>query len=321
MSNDLVAAELLGLLLRGQAAAAIAVAGVLAIRVPARRMFGPEVAFRLWTGPPLAAFAALITPLLPARVAAVAPAGSVATGPAISAQAWFLIWGLGILAAATLMAFAQLRFLRQARRGLSGPAIVGVVCPKLVMPPDDGRYSGGERAMIRAHERAHMDRGDPKGRAVVAVLQCLSWFNPMVHVAAWVSRLDQELACDASVVRRHPRQRGLYARALLKTQLASAPLPFGCHWAGAHPLELRIGLLKAPRRGESMLGGAFVGLVVLAGALTIWATQPPAPQLPRFDPTARRADPGPRGYGRIVHNDGPPALALLAPGAFVDRRP
>ncbi|MDB5465745.1 MAG: hypothetical protein JWQ46_507, partial [Phenylobacterium sp.] len=36
---------------------------------------------------------------------------------------------------------------------------------------------------------------------------------------------------------------------LLKTQLASKTLPFGCQW-GAHPLEVRIALLKrtAPRR-------------------------------------------------------------------------
>ena len=76
----------------------------------------------------------------------------------------------------------------------------------------------------------------------MAAFQCLAWFNPQVHLAVHVARLDQELACDAAVMRRRPRERVLYAKTLLKTQLAGAPLPLGCYWParGRHPLEVRV---------------------------------------------------------------------------------
>jgi beta-lactamase regulating signal transducer with metallopeptidase domain len=116
-----------------------------------------------------------------------------------------------------------------------------------VLPADDGRYTAAERDLIRAHEREHVARKDPRAAALAALAQCLCWFNPLVHLAAHLMRLDQELACDEAVVRRRPAARALYARTLLKTQLAAQPLPFGCYWParGPHPLEVRIALLKA----------------------------------------------------------------------------
>ena len=66
-------------------------------------------------------------------------------------------------------------------------------------------------------------------------------------------RVDQELACDAAVIRGRPDARTLYGETLLKTQLAATPLPFGCYWParGLHPLEVRIGLLKR-RKGVAV---------------------------------------------------------------------
>jgi len=124
--------------------------------------------------------------------------------------------------------------------------VVGVICPRIVMPRGDGLYTREERAVIRAHEQEHIERGDPRAQAVMALFQCLFWFNPLVHLAAHLTRLDQELACDAAVVRRRPAVSALYARTLLKTQLAATPLPFGCYWParGRHPLETRVSLLR-----------------------------------------------------------------------------
>ena len=145
------------------------------------------------------------------------------------------------------------------------------------MPPDDGRYTAAERALVRAHERAHIDRGDPRAVAGMALVRCLFWFNPLIHLAAHVARLDQELACDATVVRRLPGGRALYAQTLLKSQLADGPLPIGCHWParGAHPLEVRIRALLPAGRLNGLLGGALVTGLVLTGAYAAWAVQPP----------------------------------------------
>ena len=95
-------------------------------------------------------------------------------------------------------------------------------------------------------------------------------------------RLDQELACDAAVLRRRPRDRCLYARTLLKTQLATQPLPFGCYWpaCGAHPLEIRVALLKDSRPHDSLTGALLISAAILTCAITAWSVQPPAPRHP-----------------------------------------
>jgi beta-lactamase regulating signal transducer with metallopeptidase domain len=270
--------EVLAALLRVNLVGAVAVLAVLAVRIPIRRLFGPEIAYRLWAAPPLAALATL----LPARVVIVdrmaaptlAGAGHDYSLPALAA------WLAGVGLAIGAVAWAQARFTTAVLGGAGGPAVVGVVNPRIVMPADDGSYSDAERELIRAHERQHIVRGDPRAGALAVLFQTLFWFNPLVHLAAHVMRLDQELACDAAVLRRRPRDRALYAKTLLKTQLAAQPLPFGCYWParGPHPLEVRVGLLKAPVRYEGLIGPLLVATAVTCSALAAWSAQPPTPR-------------------------------------------
>ncbi|MCR5879802.1 M56 family metallopeptidase [Phenylobacterium sp. J367] len=203
-------------------AGAAAVLAVMALRLPLRRAIGPQAAYGLWGLPPAAGGLALFAFLVQApetRMAAPAP------GPALVA-----VWAAGALALAALFAGAQARFALALRRGLTGPAVVGLISPRIVMPPDDGAYSAHERELIRAHERQHIARKDTRAVAFLALSRCLFWFNPLFHLAAPMVRLDQELACDAAVVINRPACRAAYARALLKTQLAATPLPIGCYW-------------------------------------------------------------------------------------------
>ena len=229
---------------------------VAAARIPVRRMFGPAVAYELWVAVPMVG---LLTGLL-----VFVPTDRDLGSNAAAVQVPFLglllpLWGLGALVMAGLFAIAQARFLAEVRAGRGGPAVVGFIAPRVILPADDGHYSADERELIRAHERAHIGRKDPRGAAFVALFQCVCWFNPFAHLAAHLLRLDQELACDAAVVMNRPGCRGLYARTLLKTQLSCAPLPFGCYW-GQHPLEVRIAALKRrPDRGRSgSTGGAVI---------------------------------------------------------------
>jgi beta-lactamase regulating signal transducer with metallopeptidase domain len=244
--------------LRANLAAAAAILVVALARLPARRAYGPEAAYALWLAPPLAAAAAVLLPLLADH-----PLAALLAGQAPPMGLMLSIWALGAVAMATLFTAAQARFLAEVRAGRAGPAVVGLISPRIVLPADDGRYSPEERELIRAHERAHVARKDPRAVAFVALAQCVCWFNPFVHLAARLLRLDQELACDAAVVLSRPRARGLYARTLLKTQLATAPLPFGCYWParGAHPLEVRVALLR--RRTERPSAPGAAGGVVL----------------------------------------------------------
>lgn len=284
MATDLLAA----LIHLNLAAAGMALA-VLALRGVVRRHFGPEIAYRLWACVPIAAGAAL----LPAAAATrIVPPG---VGPHFDplflasqtlvqapAAALLVLWLVGALLAVAAIAAGQLRFLNLARRGLAGPAVAGVIAPRIVMPADaDGRYTPEERALIRAHERTHIARGDPRANGLIVLGQCLCWFNPVIHLAAREARLDQELACDAAVLARLPGQKRRYAETLLKTQLGAVAAPLGCHWlaGAAHPLEQRIAALRrpAPDLRRQDIGAGVMALAIVIAAYGAWKAQPPAP--------------------------------------------
>lgn len=272
MTSDILAA-----LLRVNLVLALGVIVVLALRSPVRRLFGPEIAYGLWAVAPVAALASI----LPARVDDGAPEiHALAAALADVSLSGLLAWAAGVALVMAGLARAQMRFNRAAARGRAGPAVVGVIAPRVLMPADDGTYSADERALIRAHEREHVARCDPRAGALAAVLQALCWFNPLVHLGAHLMRLDQELACDAAVLRRRPRDRALYARTLLKTQLAAQPLPFGCYWPSRtqHPLEVRIGALRTAPRLDGLMGSCLVSLSILGAAFAAWHFQPPAPR-------------------------------------------
>jgi len=264
-------ADLLLDLIRANAVGAAAVLTVLAARAPVRRGLGADAAYRLWIVPPLA-FAAS---LLPARE--VLGAASRYDAPAWAAElaapllaAWAVGAGLSVL----VLALTQHAFLRAAQAGRAGPAVVGILTPRIVMPRDDGGFSPEERALIRAHELKHLERGDACANAVMAALQCLLWFNPLAHVAVRAARLDQEIACDAAVLRRRPAARALYARTLLKAQLSAAPVPLGAACA-SHPLETRIALISRPPRDEGPSGPLTVGAGALGACVLAWSLTPP----------------------------------------------
>jgi beta-lactamase regulating signal transducer with metallopeptidase domain len=284
-----MANELLAVLLHMNLAAAGAVLAVLAVRGVARRRFGAGFAYRLWACVPVAALAALLPPPaarwipLPGspRPLIGQAADAVAQAPAI---AILTLWLAGILLAAGLIAVRQMRFLALARRGLAGPAVAGVIAPRIVMPANaDERFTPEERAIIRAHERAHIDRKDHRANGWIALAQCLCWFNPLIQLAAREARVDQELACDATVLARLPGRRRRYAETLLKTQLTETLAPLGCHWVGgkAHPLEVRIQALRLPAASDRQRdwGLAALALTLALAAYAAWAAQPAGPAL------------------------------------------
>jgi len=292
--------ELFGALLRANFTASLVVLGVLAVRIPIRRRLGADAAYGLWLAP-VAAFLGSLVPASEAESDAAAAAAraalpgwlSGASGPPDPRLA--AAWIAGGLAAGAMLWIAQGRYMAKARRGEAGPALVGVLCPRIVTPRNyETLFSPGERSLIRAHERAHMDRGDARVNALLSALQCLCWFNPIVHLAAHLARQDQEIACDAAVMRRRPAERRLYAETMLKTQVSRQGLPLGCHWAarGAHPLEARIRHLKQapPDEARRTTGAGLVALLALLGAGGAWAAKPPAPPHAMFIPSCMLPD-------------------------------
>ncbi|RXR01462.1 TonB family protein [Pseudoxanthomonas composti] len=293
--------ELIFLLTETAVASSVAMALVLLLRRPVRAWGGAGAGYALWALVPVALGAVLlpapVRPLVPlamtAQVGAAQPLAALPAGPAFD---WSLPLGLcwlaGVLVVAALQVWQQRRFLRRLgplrmhRPGLQVaatsaglPAVTGVLRPRIVLPADFlQRYDAAERALVVAHERQHIVRGDLLCNALLALLRCLHWFNPLLHLAARHYRHDQELACDARVLRRHPQARRAYAQAMLKTQLDDLALPVGCHWH-THPIKERIAMLKRPipRRWQRAVSSVLLLALLAGGGYAAWAQQPSAP--------------------------------------------
>lgn len=283
--------EVLVPLLQANLAAAATVAVVLALRLPARRVFGARIAYGLWVLVPLAGLATLlparvVTVRLPAMAPASQPAAVTTTATPLVGPPDFDPWPLllalwigGAVLSLGWLAWRQAQFGRAVRDGVAGPAVVGVLKPRIVTPSDfDHRYTPRERFVVLAHEAAHIARHDSRINALVAAARCVNWFNPLLHVLARCLRVDQELACDAQVVATHPTARRSYAEAMLKAQLAARPLPLGCYWLAdaPHPLAERIRLLsrRTPDPAQHALGVAAMAALALAAVGSTWATKP-----------------------------------------------
>ncbi len=273
-------AELLAALIRANLAGSLAVLLVLAARPLARRWLAPQTLYGFWIAPPLAMLGALLPPL---TAAPQNQRSFLAELPGLLESSGMVpiltfAWLTGMIVMAAVFAIMQVRFLNAAKAGRAGPALVGVFVPRIIMPADENRYGAEERRLVRAHEQAHLARGDHRAVALAAILQCLAWFNPLAFIAVRRMRLDQELACDATVLARYPRQRRAYAEALLKTQLSPVAPPLGCAWppTALHPLEERVTQVAATQRSP-VAGSALVAGLGLTALMAAWLAQPPAP--------------------------------------------
>lgn len=310
--------EIFDSMLRASVAGSFAILVVLALRGVLRRVFGAQLAYSSWLLVPTVAFVMLLpAPTRPienfidvARIAAAASTPRVPAAAAVDPRALLLLlWSLGAGLAAIGFIVQQRRYLRglgrlapvsgarvvRSQSEFGGPALVGMWRARIVLPADfEARYSLRQRELILAHENVHLARGDAWANALVAVLRCLNWFNPLLHYAAAKFRLDQELACDAAVIARFPQARRPYADAMLKVQLAGQSrrdlqLPVGCRWPSEQNLKQRILLLKRrrPARATRLAGLGLVTSVTLLFAYGAWASQSPRLQ-PRIDASEHR---------------------------------
>jgi len=86
---------------------------------------------------------------------------------------------------------------------VSSPAIMGLFTPTLLLPDNaPGKFSPRELRFIFLHELAHLKRGDVFIQALVALLQVIHWFNPVLWYAFRRLRADREPATDALVLSR-----------------------------------------------------------------------------------------------------------------------
>ena len=330
----------------------VATVVVAALRRLCRVLFGAERACQLWLLPVVAVLAdplphpVTVLPALPAVVLRVASAAGVLPTAGPLQTTWFrtadffALWLIGFACVGIHAWRAQRRY----RRGLEGaqrvlepslrwpvwrsldhgfgPATVGAWQPCIVVPADfESRYEPTERELILAHEAAHARRGDGCWMLCAQVMVAACWFHPLAWWALGALRHDQELACDAAVLRERRGVRRAYAQAMLKTQPAALALPVGCSWLSRHPVTERIAMLN--QRQPSLVRRR-IGAFLLAGAATVLAgavyaaNQPPAAQVnadkaERLDRHTLKLALGLGGQPTRLH-----VTACLRPGQFYE---
>ncbi len=204
-----------------------------------------------------------------------------------SAQMLFLmkclpyIWAAGILLVGGYMLIYQIKwndYLRTNRiplkgrkkyRGLNVYTVEGLPSPCLT-----GRciYLTKEMAgeperleHILAHEYCHYKQFDSLWVIVRCVLTAVYWFHPLVWAAAYVSKQDSELACDAAAIRLlGEKERLAYGKTLL------------CLIAGKGYDRNRIGLVSTMSGGEKgikerifRIAGKTQYMVITAGVVLL----------------------------------------------------
>lgn len=282
--------ETLGTLVHAHWYLTAALALVFAVRLPLRRQFGAETAYKTWVLVP-ALIAAAFAPIevTPRIIEATGLQFGQALLPALEAppRDWavpaLFIWLAGAAFVAARFRVSHRLFVRrlgalkpyqgifQSDEPFAGPALVGLLRPKVVVPLDfQTRYTQTEQRLIIQHEEMHARRRDAWGNLMQAVLQCVFWFNPLVHLAALLFRFDQELACDARVIGAHPTQRRAYAAALLKSQDASfsPAVDIACRWRSHHPIKERIMNLQhaQPSKVRRTIGRIVIGSLTFTSA-------------------------------------------------------
>ena len=153
--------------------------------------------------------------------------------PTVSvAQLLTPFWLCGITVVGLWFLFTNLRFwlrLRRSRRVLAldcpirvyvtgaaeTPCLFGLIRPAVYLTPEVAEDEVALRHVL-AHELTHYRHWDHVWSVLRCVCLAVHWYNPLVWLAASLSRRDAELACDESTIRRiGEEERTAYGRTLI----------------------------------------------------------------------------------------------------------
>lgn len=159
----------------------------------------------------------------------------------------------------------------------AGPALIGVLRPRIVVPRWFFDEPAASQALILAHERLHRRAGDPLlMRAALLAVALVPWNLPLWWQLRRL-RTAIELDCDARVTRAG-NSPGAYGEVLLRVAQRTTLSPVGAISMGlpASALELRIlNLAEAPVRRAAAVRALGAMLFAIAGtALAITLDAP-----------------------------------------------
>lgn len=291
---------------------------VLLLRRPSRRVFGAGPAFALWLLPlTLAAVPWLpalhphwqVMPTLPVHVMSQPSNGA----PAASSDiiGWIAaVWAVGAACVLTRLLIAHARLARQcvplpadmaeATRSLlpatdrarlrlhpNGPAVMWALRSRILLPTDFlHRFDPRQRAIVLAHEAAHVRRGDALWN-LLAELACTTlWFHPLAWLALPRFRLDQELACDEHVLRQSTVSQPAYARTLLSST-GVLVTPALTPWFAEPQLKERLTMIRRTQPGALRRNAGHLGLALCGAGLAFVLQAAPRAQAHSAAPATR----------------------------------
>jgi hypothetical protein len=165
-----------------------------------------------------------------------------------------------------------------------GPAVVGLLRSRIVLPDWVMAMSAPQREMMLRHEEEHLRAGDPRLVLLGALaIVALPW-NLAVWFAVHRMRLAVEVDCDRRVLERGTLDRRGYAELLLAVGARRSAAVYGVGFSLGRPLlEERIERMTRPR-GERRSAAS---LLVMLGALGVigaaWSLPRPARVAMVFD--------------------------------------
>ena len=217
-------------------------------------------------------------------------------------EALTYVWYAGMAGVGAWFLFTNLRFARALRKArtpyrvegcrypvylvsaLPSPCLFGVLRPavylneKALQSPDALRF-------VLAHEQTHARHLDPLWSLLRGVCLTIYWFDPLVWLAAVLSREDCELACDEGTLRAlGADERAAYGKALLAlVPVCDKPqnplLGATTMTSGKRSLKERITRIAENRQAKAAAVFAVVALAALVCAVSFTGAPDTPPEV------------------------------------------
>ena len=213
-------------------------------------------------------------------------------------EALTYVWSAGMAGVGAWFLFTNLRFARALRKArtpysvegcrypvylvsaLPSPCLFGVLRPavylneKALQSPDALRF-------VLAHEQTHARHLDPLWSLLRGVCLTVYWFDPLVWLAAVLSREDGELACDEGTLRAlGADERAAYGKTLLAlVPVCDKPqnplLGATTMTSGKRSLKERVTCIAENRQAKAVAVFAAVALAALVCAVSFTGSSRP----------------------------------------------
>ena len=219
--------------------------------------------------------------------------------PALSAEYIAALWILATLLVGLSFAAAHWRLRRASRRWptadlhgrrvrvapSTGPLVLGLFRPEIVVPRWVLARPPDEQNVIVSHEVEHLNAGDQNLLAVGCLAAALMPWNPACWIMLARLRLAIEIDCDARVLRGGVSPRS-YGSLLVDVAESSSPLLLGTMGLAARSSHLRSRILamQSRRFDHPIIRGAAAALIGLVSLLAACESRlPTATDIARMD--------------------------------------